>query len=139
MGGVQTAFTTVPRVLQHAELPAVVVFPMRADYDLETFGERIVQEIRLYEAVLFVKEVTEDAEGEAEAACEEYIPLVRDYFLARTGLETTISESGIVGDMELLGDGAPVAREFPRGSQRMYAAVPFYFRVKELSQINYVG
>lgn len=138
--GVRNAFSSVPRTLQRAELPAFVIFPGRADYDLRTYGEQIAQEVRIYEAVLYVAEAGDGTEGVAEELCEPFIPLVKAHCLARTGLnrESLAYPSGIVADMELFGDGAPAVRPFPRNDPtKLYAAVPFYFRIKELNQITY--
>lgn len=138
ISGVNTAHRRVPRTLQRAELPSVVIHASRASYDLRAYGEQIVRDDRIYEAVLYVAETGDGTEGDGEEACEPFIDRVRDYFLARTGMELNGADA-FVEDIAIIGDGGVTTRPYPQGGTTLYYAIPFQFRVWELHQVNYEG
>lgn len=136
VSGVTKAFAAVPRVIQHTELPAMVPFTRNADYDNRSMGEQTMVVRRILEGALYVAELTQGTESSAEQAAEDMIPVVQAYFWGRPGM-TTSADSGIVYDMELIGDGGVVQRAFPVNSSNLYAVVPFYFRVRTWDIITY--
>lgn len=136
VSGVTTAVSRIPRVIKHAELPMMIPSTGTAQYDKHRMGEQSVMEYRTLTATLYVMESDENTEYAAEEAAEAFIPLVKAYFLGRPGMSTE-DESGIVYDMELVGDGGVIQRPYPANGSQWYTAVPFFFRVKTWELISY--
>ena len=137
VSGVTTAVSRMPRVIKHAELPIMIPTTGASNYDTRSMGEQSVVDNRILTATLYVAEADNDVEYAGEEAAEAFIPLVKAYMLGRPGM-TTSAQSGIVYDMELVGDGGVISRPYPANSQQFfYIAVPFYFRIKLWDQISY--
>lgn len=140
--GVTTHYYNIPRVLQDAELPGVVIFPGRAVYDSSSFGEQIVKETRIYEMVLYLAKALFGSEGQLEVQADPFFDQVKLYFLAHPGLEldaegATQSES--VYDSTLLGDGGLTVGPYPLAGQGSpdYIQIRWQLQVEEVEPIAY--
>ena len=140
VSGVVTAFTQIPRVLQDAQLPASVVFPGEATYDRQAMGEQMVLETRIYNLVLYVCNAAFDTQGMIEIKTDPFFVDVRDYFMARPGLELDRqgddqSESAFLA--VLLGDGGLQVGPYPIGGDKDYVQIRWRLQVQEVAAINY--
>lgn len=133
--GVNKVFDHYPRALTGA-LPAFTTRSGPATYDMQSFGEGILAEQRVYYMQLWVREIGTGTEYAAEDDTEPYIDLVKAYFAARPGLELTSASlsRGIDFDAELLGDNGVEVREY---AGNRYAMVEFRIRVTDLMAIQY--
>lgn len=136
--GIQTAFASIPRVVQDAELPAVVIFPGEATYDVDTFGDNDVVETRLYRILFLIQKAAYGTETQAQVAIEPFFNTIRDYFLARPGLELTGATlpQVVVYDSVMLGDSGYQIIGYP-DAQSSYAAIEYRLSVKEWSAVAY--
>lgn len=141
--GVQTHYYQIPRKLNDAELPGVVIFPGAATYDnTDALGEQMVLDTRIYEMVLYLAKAQFDTEGQLEIDADPFFDQVRDYFLARPGLEldaqgTTQSES--VYDSNILGDGGLQIGPYPIQGQGSpdYIQIRWRLQVREVAAVAY--
>jgi hypothetical protein len=140
--GVRTVYYEIPRVLQDAELPGVVIFPGSATYDTDYLGDQMVLEARGYEMVLYLSRAAFETEGQLEIAADPFFNQVRDYFLARPGLEIdaqgaaqsesqyqalVTGDDGLqVGPYPLAGVGSPD-----------YVQIRWHLQVREVAAIAY--
>lgn len=140
INGVRTAFTQIPRVLQDAQLPAFVVFPGEATYDRNTESEQMVLETRTYNLILYISNARFDTSGALEIEADPFFTAVRDYFLARPGLEldsqgNNQTESAFLA--VLLGDGGLQVGPYPIGGDETYIQIRWRLQVQEIAAINY--
>lgn len=141
INGVVTPFLQIPRVLQDAQLPASVVFPGQATYDTDTLGDQMVLETRTYDMVLYVANAAFDTSGQLEIQTDPFFAAVRDYFLARPGLELDgegAHQVEIQFNSQLLGDGGLQVGPYPlSGGTTDYIQIRWQLRVQEVAAITY--
>lgn len=142
--GVVTAFTNIPRVLQDAQLPAFVIWPGAATYDKVTEGEQVLKEIRNYQLILFVQNAAFGTTGDLELQADPFFTSVRDYILARPGLELDTDPNPkipAVLNAKLLGDGGLQIGSYPLNASgpdaTQYIQIRWQLQVEELVQIDY--
>jgi hypothetical protein len=142
--GVRTAFTNIPRALQDAELPAFVIFNGPATYDNQSLGEQLVQETRVYQLMLFIQNAAFGSTGELQEQSDYFFEAVRDYFLARPGLELDTDPNPMIPsafDAELLGDGGYSIGPYPLNAggegTPSYVQIRWQLSVVETAQVNY--
>ncbi len=136
--GITVAFPSIPRVVQDAELPAVVVFPGEATYDVDTFGDNDVVETRLYRVLFLIQKAAYGTEDQAQVAIEPFFNTIRDYFLARPGLELTGATlpQTVVYNSTMIGDSGYQIIGYP-DQQSSYAAIEYRLSVIEFAEVNY--
>lgn len=141
---IQTAFPNIPRTVQPAQLPAVIIFPGAATYDYDEYGENIVSETRKYRSLLLVSSALLGNEQTGEENVEPYFSRVRDYFAARPGLEddTENEPHTVVVECHIVGDSGYVKAEYPTGTgievgMGLFHAIEFNFEVEEVANITY--
>lgn len=144
INGVQTAFPNIPRILQDAELPAFVIFNGPASYDKHKFGNDTVDEKRIYRLVLYIERAEFDTEGQPQLNTDYFFQAVRDYLLARPGLELDTEANpqiGVAFDAELLGDGGFSVGPYPLNASGpgvpQYVQIQWQLQIEELAQITY--
>lgn len=140
--GVVTHYYQIPRVLQDAELPGVVIFPGAATYDTDSFGDQMVLDTRIYEMVLYLAKASFGTEGQLEVQADPFFDQVRDYFLARPGLELdaeTTHQSETQYDSQLLGDSGLQVGPYPLAGAESasYIQIRWRLQVKELAAVTY--
>lgn len=143
INGVRTAFTNIPRVLQDAQLPAFVIFPGPATFDTYEEGQDIVKETRLYRLTLYVQNAAFGTTGDLEINTDPFFTSVRDFFLARPGLELDTDPNPKIPsafNAKLLGDGGYQIGPYPLtggAGTTDYIQIAWQLQVIELAQINY--
>lgn len=143
IAGVVTHYYQIPRVLQDAELPGVVIFPGRSVYDSSNeLGEQMVKDTRIYEMVLYLSKALYGVEGQIEIQADPFFDQVKLYFLARPGLELDAqgaSQSESVYDSMLLGDGGLQVGPYPLSGQGSpdYIQIRWQLQVEEVMEIDY--
>lgn len=140
--GVVTTFYQIPRALQDAQLPGVVVFPAAAEYDRETYGEQLEMETRIYEMVLYIEKAAFGTEGQTELDADTYFDQVKPYFDARPGLELDsqgTNQAFSVYQSHILGDGGFQVGPYPLQGQDspQYVQIRWRLQVMNLSQVIY--
>lgn len=95
--GVKRAYANGPKTLPVADLPCFVNFTGPATDDWRSLGADYDQESRLYIMRLYVAPAQQGIDGQAEAACEPFFPLVRDLFASRPGLGTGSVDTQLAG------------------------------------------
>jgi hypothetical protein len=132
--GVQHVYAHIPRVIQPAELPGVIVFPGEASY--EDFASDMTMENRVYRCWLFLAEAKLGVEGQAEIDADPWFDRVRSHFVARPGLELddTTPPQDIVFDSTYEGDSGFTIRPY---GNKQYGIIEFRLRVNELADIAY--
>lgn len=135
--GITKAFPDIPRVVQDAELPAVVIWPGEATYDTDSGGDNDVLETRTYQAFLLVQNLQLGTENQAQIAVDPFIDRIRDYFLARPGLELTGASPPqmVVDNATLLRDSGYIVQNYGGVD---YGAVIFYHQIIEWAAIVHV-
>lgn len=135
--GVRKAFSFIPRVLQHAELPAFIAFASEAQYAV---GSDTVQEQRVWRCVVFVDEIGDGIEGSVEETAYLYIDRLRDTFAGRPGLETLSDPDGLATFNAIpVGDSAVTILEYPQGSGKRYYAVECRVLVEDHIRRNFIS
>lgn len=139
--GVVTAYKSIPRVILPAECPAVVFFPGEATFDLTTYGDNDGMETRVYRPTLFIRPAFMGIEEQVQEEVEPFFDRVRDYLLARPGLEIDgETEPGeAVYDAALLGEGGYQVIPYPSSANEVtdFAAIEWRHQVKEIFGITY--
>jgi hypothetical protein len=140
--GVKKYFYQIPRVLQDAELPALVVFPGRAVYDAQWGGEQMVKETREFLMVLYLAKAGYGTEGQLEIQADPFFDQVRDFFLARPGLELDsegAAQSESVYDSAITGDGGLQVGPYPLSGPDSpeYVQIRWTLTVDEVAAITY--
>lgn len=136
--GVRTAFTQIPRIISNAQVPAVVIFPGEATYDVTTMGEQMVLEPRIYRIVLFYAEAAFGTQGQSQIGIEPMFTRIRDYFLARPGLSLP-DDASVIYDATMQGDSGFQLIDYASGQDKLtqWAAIEFRLEVREVSPILY--
>lgn len=142
--GIVTHYYQIPRALQDAELPGVVIFPGAASYDTDSFGDQMVLDTRIYEMVLYLAKASFGTEGQLEVQADPFFDQVRDYFLGRPGLELDsegATQSEAQYDSQLLGDGGLQVGPYPLAGadSPTYIQIRWRLQVKELAPVTYHG
>ena len=139
--GIQKAFDTIPRAIQDAECPCVVFFPGEATYDTDTYGDNDGMEERVYRPTVFIRPAFMGTDGQVQNEVEVFFDHIRDYLLARPGLELDgETEPGVVVyEARLMGDSGYQVIQYPSGGDTVkdFAAIEFRHRVRELFSITY--
>lgn len=140
--GIRTPYQQIPRVLQDAELPGLVVFPGAATNDKTTFGNEINYQIRTYELVLYLQKAQFDTEGQGQLNVDPFFDAVTTHYLARPGLEIDAegaAQSENEYDSMLLGDDGLQVGPYPISGPQSpdYLQIRFRLQVKELAGIVY--
>ncbi len=142
--GVVTPFQNIPRVLQDAQLPASVIWPGQATYDTDGLGDQEVLETRVYEMVLYMNEALFGTSGQMQSEADPFFDQVRDYFLARPGLELDAEgavQSESAFNARLLGDGGLTVGPYPLNASgdgaKDYIQVRWRLEVQEIALINF--
>lgn len=139
--GIRTPFKQVPRVILGAQVPAVVIFPGEAQYNLTTLSEQIVVEHRTYDMVLFYAPALFGTATQQQIGIEPFFTTVRDYFLARPGLTLDGADppQNVVYDAKILGDSGFQLVDYASGESEItsFAAIRFRIRVDETAQVLY--
>lgn len=132
--GVKKVFANIPRALNRAELPGVIVFPGESTY--EDFASDLTLENRIYRSWLVIDEALLGTEGQAEIDADPWFERVRSHFVGHPGLEldSTAPPQDIVFDTTFEGDSGFTIR--PYGSKQ-YGVIEFRLRVNELADIAY--
>ncbi len=138
--GITTAYVNIPRTLQTAQLPAIVIEPGEASYD-DAFGDGMVMSTEIYRATLFYDNAKFGTETQSESGLLPLIDSIKDYFFQRPGLQLdTLSdpESDVVYNAKLLRSGGYRILSYPTGGDKQadFATVTFFHQVMELSQIT---
>lgn len=135
--GIQRAYDNGPKGLPPSDLPCFVNFTGPATDDWRALGSDHDVETRLYVMRLYVRPDTSGIDGEAEAACEPFFPLVRDTFASRPMLGLGQINTGLAGvDAVFLGD---------QGTQLLrydgvdYIGVEFRLQVSETVRRRYAA
>lgn len=131
--GVRKAFAYPPRTLQPNELPAFINVGDSSSYDLTSHGEGQFLDTRLWRMQLYVKEAGQDAESEAEAACDPFIARVQQQFLARPGLELDVGDN-LIFDTTLQGDSGALVRSY---AGKPFIMIEFRLVVTDYLSISY--
>ena len=132
--GITKATAKVPRVILDAQLPCLIVFPRVSTITRE--GNDTAREVREYGCVLFVEKALFGTAQQGYIEANPFYDRVRDFFLARPGLDLDGS-ADVVFDSEFLGDNGLMLDNFPPQSPDVYFAIEFRHRVIELIEINY--
>lgn len=139
--GIQKAFDTIPRVILPAECPCVVFFPGEATYDTDTYGDNDGMEERIYRPTVFVRPAFMGVEGQVQNEVEPFFERIRDYLLARPGLELDgeTQPGVVVYEARLMGDSGFQVISYPTASDQVadFGAIEFRQRVREWFTITY--
>lgn len=144
---IEKAHDRIPRIIQPAELPGVMIFPSPATYNYDQYGEQVVSETRQYRSMLCVSAASLGNIETGQDFVENYFTPVRDYFAARPGLEddtaadTPGNRQTVVARARLISDGGYILFEWPSaasgGSPALFHAIEFIHEVEELAHIEY--
>jgi hypothetical protein len=134
INGVKTAHDSIPRKLQIAQLPSVVIFPAEAALDTDyTYGEQIVRERRVYRMVLYLEEMPLNEEHQLQIEADPFFEAVKDRFVNRPQLLLDDNPGGdAVLDSNLLGDGGLQVGPYPLQSDSAYLLIEWRIEVIEL-------
>lgn len=139
--GIVKAFTYVPRIINAADCPAVVIQTGQSQDDEITTGENDVMETRFYTATLYLDYARFGTESQSEDALDPFFDAVRDYFLARPGLElASASEPQIVVYKAFFrGDSGFNLVQYATGGEAIgeFAATRFRHEVLEWHRVDY--
>ena len=137
--GVKTAFEQIPRIISNAQVPAIVIFPGEATYDVTTLGEQSVLEDRIYRIVLFYAEAAFGTQGQQQIGIEPMFTRIRDYFLARPGLSLSGDNTNVIYDATMQGDAGFQIVDYPSGTDKTtsFAAIEFRLSCRETARILY--
>lgn len=136
--GIEKTFARPPRVLQNAELPALVVFVGRSTYNLLSHGEQMNMDNRVYDVVLYAASAGDGTEGQSEEECETLMERVKAHYIATPGLELSGSSLSVY-DTEMLGDSGIQYLRYPLNAPnaKAYIGSVFQIRVSDLEEIDY--
>jgi len=138
--GITTAYTYIPRTLQAAQLPAIVIEPGEAAYDTGSVGDAQVMSTEIYRATLFYDLAAFGTATQSETGLLPLIDTIKDYFFKRPGLEldTDVPQVAVVYNAQLTRSGGYRLLSYPTGSDKVadFATVTFFHQVMELSEIT---
>ncbi len=137
--GITTAYDYIPRTLQTAQLPAIVIEPGEATYD-DGVGDGLVMSTEIYRATLFYDNAKFGTETQSESALLPLIDNIKDYFFQRPGLQLdTLADpsSDVIYNAKLLRSTGYRVLSYPTGSGTPadFATVTFFHQVMELARI----
>lgn len=116
-----TVHRYLPRVLNHADLPAFVTWPGSADYSGKTNDSMGV--VRVYPIRLYVVSLADGTANEAETKAEQHIDSVATFLASRPRLELNhvglnyILSSQVTGDAGFFGAYYPDPPQTPNAPQ----------------------
>ncbi len=131
---VQNATAKIPRTIQAAQLPYVVVFPDASQVTRN--GDGMLQEVRSYRATLFIEVAVLGSKNQGYDKANPYYEAVRDYFMGRPGLDIS-SSSDDVFDAEFLGDNGFNLTVYPPVGDEATAFVSITFRHRVTQLLSY--
>lgn len=135
--GIRRAFEYIPRVIQIAELPAVVIFPGGV-VDVNDDDEMVI-EVRDYIGMLLISPVGMGTETQGQILTEPLFDRVRDYFIQRHGLELDTPQETpqiVVFNASFEGDDGFQILQYPLNGTP-YAGIQFRHRITEYADITY--
>jgi hypothetical protein len=135
--GVGKVYDNIPRVIQQAHFPAVIVFP--GEMDLSQLSSDMNEDDRIYRSWLILDEFGLGTESQAELNADPWFSRVRDHFAARPGLEldnVAVADlpQDLVFNSSFEGDSGFSIR--PYGGKD-YAVIEFRLRVNEYAATAY--
>jgi len=134
--GINKTFAYVPRILSPAQLPAVIIEPGEASYDIAAQGFDMVMETRVYRGHFYFDLALFGTEQQLESTLLPLIDSIIDYFLQRPGLELDTADDPqvVVFDSTLLRDSGFIEKQYPSGNDtsKTYGGFVFYHQVREL-------
>jgi hypothetical protein len=100
LASVKRSYVYGPATLPPGDLPCFVNFTSIATFDWVTLGSDFNRETRIYLMRLFVRQVGQGIDGEAEELCSSFFPEIRDLFASRPSLGEVpnIMASTLLGD-----------------------------------------
>lgn len=139
--GVRTAYDNIPRKLQAAQLPGVVIFPADALYDTDIQGDDTNVETRQYRMVLYLCEVAFEGEGDLQIDADPFFETVKNHFLARPQLtlDNATEPQDVVYNARLVGDAGFQIGTYPLTADKQYALIEWRLEVKEVGNVSYVN
>jgi hypothetical protein len=139
--GITTGYAFVPRILTPSALPAVIIEPGPATYDVSQVGEGNVLIEREYRATLFYDLAAFGTESQSETSLIALIDSIGLYFLGRPQLEldSQTEPKQVVFNAQLTRDSGFTIREYPTGSdtQKSFAAITFIHLVSDYQKVPY--
>jgi len=140
---IRSAHANRPRALQPPQLPALVIETGSGVYNFTDESETVVKTTRQYLLTLYVQQLTQGREGDAEAAVDAYADAFRDYMAARDGLQldTAPLPRALAGvRARMVDDTGFIALYYPINQQTTaYAAVGFTLSVDTFHAVVYRG
>lgn len=134
--GINKSFAYVPRILSPAQLPAVIIEPGEASYEIAPQGFDMVMETRIYRGNMFWDKALFGTEQQLESSLLPLIDSIIDYFLQRPGLELDTADDPqvVVFDSTILRDSGFIERTYPDGGTTpgVFGGFVFYHQVREL-------
>lgn len=129
-------FAYVPRIITPAQLPAVIIEPGEANYEIAPQGFDMVMETRIYRAHFFFDLALFGTEQQLEKGVLPLIDSIIDYFLQRPGLELDTADEPqvVVFDSTMLRDSGFIQKDYPTGNTTndTFGGFVFYHQVREL-------
>lgn len=134
--GINKTFAYIPRILSPAQLPAVIIEPGEASYDMFMESPDTVMETRVYRGNFFFDLALFGTEQQTESGVLPLIDSIIDYFLQRPGLELdgATEPQVVVFDSTMLRDGGFVRIDYPAGGDKVttFGGFVFSHQVREL-------
>jgi len=139
--GITKAFQYIPRTLQPAYLPAVVIYPGEAAYDWESVGDGMVRTTEVYRATLYYDQAAFGTETQSETGLLPLIDSIKDYFFQRPGLQLDAladPQADVVFNARLVRSGGYQLATYATGkdTQSDFAAVTFTHEVTEYARVT---
>lgn len=128
--GIRTAFDTIPRVIQPAQCPAVIIFPGEATYDLSTQGEQAVRDDRIYRMVLFYAPAAFGTATQQQTNLTPFLDTVRDFFVGRPGLALAGQPRNVIGTSQTQGDSGYQVIDYATGEKEAQEFAGSEFRIR---------
>lgn len=139
--GINTVFEKIPRIISAAQCPAIIIEPGAATVNVYASGTGELIETRAYTVTLFVQPAAFGTETQGETATLVFFDRVRDYFVARHGLELdSVTGEDVVYDAQFLGDSGYVYQDYyasQDGKIGSFHAIRFNHRIQEFVSITY--
>ena len=136
--GIRTAYATIPRAVNDADLPGLVVLPGPAIYDYQsaTWGETMQSRKRTYYLDLLYSRSDTGVGGEVQIAVEPLMDSLTDFFSARPGLwlDGTTQPEDVVFNSRMVGDSGYIKIEY---AGKAYDGVRFSLEVEEVFDVGY--
>lgn len=136
--GLKKVFSRVPRALQDAMLPALVVWP--GPMTRSQNGSGMSNRSRIFRPILYVFSAGLGTEEQGENLVYPWFDLVADHFEARPGLSLAANEDRaevITLDHVFQGDQGYVQAPFPLNTENSYHAIIFQHTLDTVHRIVY--